>query len=636
MPNDIKSKIASLEKELYSKDFKPHEVNDSLGRKGTLEAPSWDTVGDVALFLEEKTTAEKHHKIMKKFLIVSIIFFALAASVASFVWWRGFNIISGENITIDITAPNAVAGGEPFETKVLITNNNKVSIETATLFIEYPEGFYSINDKSSLPRISKNLGQIDPGEAISESINVLLYGEENTQKSVSVILEYRMVGSNATLKKLGEYSVKISASPVNIKLGMLKEVSSGQDVEMTIDVESNSQIAQNNLLLSVAYPLGFSFKSADPAPTYGANVWSIGTLKAQEKQIIKIRGTIEGQESEEKITQVSIGTISEKDERVIGVIYNTTTETLAVTKPFLSVDIAVDGTRALEYSVPFGKSIRADVFWQSNNPTKITDAVIEIKLKGEALNRFSVYASEGGFYRSIDDTIVWDKAGDPGLAIIEPGSKGKMSFSFSPIALGINDAINIKNPEITLEVKVRARRASDVGVSGEIATFASRKIRIGTDLRLAVRGLYFSGPFTNTGPMPPKAEKETTYTVVWTIRNSTNNVSNVSVKTTLPIYVKWLDKTSPEGDDITYNNNMAEVTWNVGRIPAGGTREAAFQISFLPSLSQISASPQLIGDSLLNAFDDFAKNELNDRKIPVRTIISSDPQFIQNQGSVVQ
>ncbi len=511
-----------------------------------------------------------------------------------------------------------------------------MAVDSAILFLEYPEGFYSVKDNSALPRISKNLGPIGQGETISESISVLLYGEENAQKNVSVILEYRMAGSNATQKKAGTYAVRISSSPVNVKLVMLKEASSGQEVEMLINVESNSINPQENLLLVAGYPFGFSFKSADPAPTYGTNVWNIGTLGAQEKRLVKIRGTIEGQEGEQKITKVSIGARSEKDERLIGVAYNTTSETLSVTKPFLAMNIAVNGIHAPEYSVPFSKGIRADVFWQSNNPTTITDAVIEVKLKGEVLNRFSVYSSSGGFYRSIDDTIIWDKTGEPRLAVIEPGTKGSMSFSFSPVTLGVGAVRNIKNPEITIEVKARARRASDVGVSDEITTFASRKIRIETDLRLAVKGLYFSGPFANTGPLPPKAENETTYTVVWTVRNASNNTSNVSVKTTLPIYVKWLGKISPEGEDISYNNSGAEVTWNVGRILAGGTREAAFQISLLPSLSQLDTAPQIIGDSFLSAFDDFTKTELRDRKAPVSTILLSDPQFSSNQGAVVQ
>ncbi len=636
MSDDTKSRIALLEKELYSKDFKPHEVDDTLERKEALSVPSWDTKAEAALFLEEKVTTEKHHKIMKKFFLISIGFFLIAAAVAGFILWRGSNIISGENIVIDITVQNAVVGGEQFEAKFLVTNNNKVSVEAATLFLEYPEGFYRVNDKSELPRVSIDLGSIASGEAIAESITALLYGEENTQKDVSVVLEYRMAGSNAIQKKVRTYTIKISSSPVNVSLGILNEASSGQDIEMLIDVQSNSQNSQENLLLTVAYPFGFLFRSAEPSPTYDTNVWDMGTLKAQEKQVIKIRGIIEGQEGEEKVTKVSVGARSQKDDRQIGVAYNTTTESLVITRPFLSMDIAIDDNRSPEYSVSFGKRIRADVFWQNNNPTKITDAVIEVKLKGVVLDRFSVYSAGGGFYRSIDNTIVWDKSVDPSLAVLEPGAKGEVSFSFSPIVLGVEAVRNIKNPEITLEVKARARRASDGGISDEISTFASRKIRIGTDLRLAVKGLYYSGPFTNKGPLPPKAENETTYTVHWTVRNASNNVSNISVKTTLPLYVKWLGKTSPDGDDITYDNNRAEVTWNAGRILAGGMREGAFQISFTPSLSQLNTSPLLTGDSFLSGFDDFTKTELSDRKTSVRTIISSDPKFSPNQGSVVQ
>ena len=636
MPGETKSKIANLEKELYSKDFKPHQVEDILEHKTISVTSSWEAADPGPSPLDEKMRIEKNQKTMKKFLLISIGFFVLAASVAGFIWWRGSNIISGGNIGIDITAPNAVAGGDPFETKILITNNNKVSIEAATLFLEYPSGFYGVDDKKELPRISKDLGIIAPGQTIAESISTVLYGQENTQKDVSVVLEYRMAGSNATLKKPTTYSIKIASSPINVKLSMLKEASSGQSLELLIEVGSNSQSPQDNLLLAVDYPFGFSFKSADPAPIYGTNVWNIGTLGPQEKRTIKIQGVIEGNDGEEKITKVSIGTQSQGDERLIGVNYNETSEKLVITRPFLGVDIAVDGDRAPEHSVSFGKGVRADVFWQSNNPTKITDAIIEVTLKGEALNRFSVFASSGGFYRSIDNTIVWDKTGDPDLGVIEPGGKGSMSFSFSPIALGVDAGHIIKNPEIGLEVKARARRASDVGVSEDISTFASRKIKIESDIRLAVKGLYFSGPFKNTGPLPPKVENQTTYTVVWTVRNASNNVSNVSVKTTLPIYVKWLNKISPEGEDMRYDASGAEVTWNAGRIPAGGTREASFQVSFLPSLSQINTAPQLTGDSVLTGSDDFTKTDLRDRKGPVRITLSSDPQFSSNQGTVVQ
>lgn len=636
MPDDVKSKISELEKELYSKDFKQHRVEDIVPHKEVALAPSWDAAADEDSSLNEDAAILKRHRMMKKFVQFSIGFFILALLVAGFIWWRGSNIVSGENITIDVMAPVAASGGDAFETKFTVTNNNKVSMESATLFVEYPAGFYSVPDNAELPRISKDLGAITPGQSVTEAVNTVLYGEENTNKEVAVSLEYRMAGSNATLKKTTTYALKISSSPINIKLSFPKETSSGQEIELAVDIGSNSKDTLGALVMDASYPAGFTFESANPAPTYGENVWKITNLLPQEKRTIKIRGVIEGQESEEKVVRISVGTESPKDERLIGITYNATTESSTITKPFLALDLAVNNNKAQDSITSLNKGVRVDVFWQSNNPTKVTDAVVEVKLKGAALDKYSLYASSGGFYRSVDNTIVWDKTGNPDLAVIDPGAKGTVSFSFSPISLGVDASRLIKNPQIIFEVRARAGRVSDVNASENISTFVTRSVKFETDLKVGAKGLYFSGPFQNSGPMPPQADKETTYTISLTARNSANNVSSAVVKTTLPIYTKWLNAVSPEGEDITFNESTGEVTWNVGRIPAGGSRDASFQISLLPSVSQINRTPLLTGDIAIVATDDFTKTEVRDKKPAVTTYISSDPQFSPNDANVVQ
>ncbi len=636
MPEDTKSRIAELEKELYSKDFAPHQVEETLSYKNTQTSSTWDTAGETSAYLSEKRESDaKHHRMIKKLVKISAGFFVIAIAVAGFVWWHGSNIISSENIKITIDKPVAVAGGEPFETKITIANNNKVSIEGATLFIEYPTGFYSVATKAELPRISKELGTIEAGQTVVESISTLLYGQESTQKDVSVTLEYRLTGSNATLKKKTTYAVRISSSPVNLKLTAPKGISSGQEIEFAIEVTSNSQNPLTGLLVDATYPFGFSFRSADPTPTYGNNVWVIDTLAVQEKRVIKVLGVIEGQENEEKSMKISVGTKKSQDEQQIDVVYNVAEETIGVTKPFISLDLAVNGDRSPQYSAPLGRSIRVDIEWQSNNPTRVTDGVIEVVLKGDALNRYSVYADGGGFYRSSDNTIVWDKSTNSALASIELGDKGSMSFAFSPIALSVNDVRTMRNPQITIEARARARDTSGT-TSQDLKTIATRTVKFNTDIRLTAQALYSSGPFKNSGPLPPKADTPTTYTIKWAVRNGSNNASNILVKTTLPNYVKWLNQIAPTGEDITYNENTAEVSWNVGRVLAGGAREGAFQISLLPSLSQLGRAPLLTGDSTLSGTDDFTKSALSDRKVPVSTNLSSDPKFSSNQSAVVQ
>ena len=635
MSDDVKSKISELEKQLYSKDFKQHRVGDILPHKEVSGAPSWDAKEEAISLREDEVASIKRHNLMKKFVKYSMWFFALAVGVAVFIWWRGSNIISGDKLLIDIEYPVTISGGEPFETKFAITNNNKVAIEASTLFVEYQEGFYSVPGKVEIPHISKNIGIITPGQSISETINTMLYGEENTSKEARVTFEYRMAGSNATIKKTTRYAIKISSSPVNLSLSMPKEISSGQDIEFSVDLSSNSRDSLGALLVEAVYPLGFSFQSATPAPTYGENVWRVSGLSPHEKITIKIRGYVEGQESEEKVTKVSVGTEDQRDERIIGILYNAASESSLIAKPFLEIDIAVNNNRSQDNVTSSGKGVRVDVFWQNNNSTRITDAVIEVKLKGAALNKYSLYASGGGFYRSLDNTIIWDKIGNKDLAIIEPSARGTMSFSFSPIALGVGAEHPIKNPQIIFEVRARANRISDASSSENLSTFVTRSVKFETDLKVIAKGLFFSGPFQNIGPIPPQADKETTYTISLNARNSSNNVSNTVVKTTLPIYVKWLGKIDPLGEDITFNDSTGEVIWNVGRIPSGGFRDTSFQISFIPSVSHINRAPLLTGDITISAMDDFTKTEVRDKKPALTTYISGDPQFSPNDANVV-
>lgn len=648
MPDDAKSKIAELEKELYAKDFEPRRVEDlrhnraplAGGRAGAIPG-GWgesdkDRTSLSADALREGETSARRHTLMKRFLGISVLFFIVASGAAWYVWSRGGNIISGDNITIDVSSPVAVGGGDPFEMSFAVSNGNNISLDDASLFIEFPSGFYAPADHTELPRFTKKIGTILAGQTITERIPVVAYGEENSQKQVTAVLEYRTAGSNATLKKTSVYAVKISSSPVAVSINVLREASTGQEVEMLITLRSNDQDATDGVVVEAAYPPDFIFKSADPSPARGDSVWIIASLAGREERVIKVVGVMEGKEGEEKTTKVTVGTEDPQEKLKIGVVYNSVTESTTITRSLFGIDVSFDGDRSAEHPVPFGDGIRADILWRNNSSVKITDAVIEVKLKGETLNRYSVYASNGGFYRSLDDTIVWEKTNNPALGVMDPGTQGGMSFSFSPTVTPVGSVKMIKNPQIVLEIAARARRPAAADESGEIVTFVSRKIKIETDIRLVSRGLYFTGPFENYGALPPRAEQETSYTIVWTVRNGSNNVSNATVKTVLPLYVKWLGNVSPQGEDVGYDANNATIVWNAGRIPAGGTREAAFQVSFTPSISQRSQSPALTGDSILSATDDFTKTTVGDRRSAVTTNITSDPQFSSRMGTVIE
>jgi len=198
-------------------------------------------------------------------------------------------------------------------------------------------------------------------------------------------------------------------------------------------------------------------------------------------------------------------------------------------------------------------SLRCDKFspfttWRSNNlPTKVTDAEIIVRLGGTVLNKSSV-SVDRGFYQSFDNTIVWDKSKKPELADIAPGASGRVGFSFSPHDFSVIMSSAFRNPEISMEVGVRGKRLSNDGVLEEISSIISRKVKLSSDLMLTSRILHFTGPFQNTGPIPPKVGEETVYTITWTVTNTSNNISKAKVTALLPSYVRWVNAVYP-GDE---------------------------------------------------------------------------------------
>ena len=89
------------------------------------------------------------------------------------------------------------------------------------------------------------------------------------KKEIKAAIEYRVSGSNSTFFKETEpVIVRINSSPLVIRAATLSKVSSGQEIEVEVTVQSNASTIQRNLLVSISYPGSFSFVSAEPAPAY--------------------------------------------------------------------------------------------------------------------------------------------------------------------------------------------------------------------------------------------------------------------------------------------------------------------------------------------------------------------------------
>jgi len=633
------NRLEELKSKLFSKTYKmPDLTHGGFSRGQKKDVPdSWNTKE------EEVKTEEKFYmktSMFKKFFIFSIIFFVIALGFALYMFLGGGNTVSNNNIDISILGNAFTAGGEELPLQIEIINKNNSPLELADLLVEYPKGS-SVDLAQDTERLRSSLGTIPAGGVRNENVKVVLFGEQGSIKPIKISLEYRIQGSNAIFVKEKPYEVSISSAPINLLVDAPTEASPNQEFVLNVKSILNATKAASKILLRLDYPVGFQFVSAKPAPSFGDNVWSLGDLAPGTERDISIVGKmVDVYDGEEKTFHIFSGSQSDSDKSSIGVVFNSLEHTMMIKRPFIEAKLYVNGVYQREYAVNTKTPIQGEIRWANNLETKINDLEIRAKISGNVVDRRTISATRG-FYNSSLDTIIWDRNSMSKFSEVDPGDSGSVSFALSPISLISVGGGLVSDPSLNIEVSVAGKQSLEGNAVKVLNNSESKIIRVTSDVGLAGKALYYSGPFANTGPIPPKADQETTYTIVWSLSNSANNISNAKLVSTLPPWVRFMNAISPSTEDLTYNASTKEIVWNIGAIPkgvgiTGGEREISFQVGLTPSLSQLGTSPIIINDAVLTGHDDFANVDIRVNKGSLNTRLSNDSLFPTGGDRVIE
>lgn len=544
----------------------------------------------------------------------SVAFFIVALAVAALILFTGGNTVSTKNVDVQVSGPTEISAGNTLSLQVVITNRNTVPMELTDLIVEFPLGTRSDVDVSKdLPRLRESIGTIKPGESINRTIRAVVFGEAGSDLVVKATAEYRVPSSNAVFVSSTTYTAKINQSPASITIEAEKEAVSGQGVIFSVSLVSNSPTVLKDVLLLAEYPPGFSFESSTPVPVAGSGAWSLGDIEPGGKRTISFKGRFTGEDGDTRIIHFSAGTRKQgQDDAIIAPLAKSEL-TFTITKPFISVAVALDGSIASAHTITRGDQVQGEIRWVNNLPVKVQNVEITLDFKGQILDRSTVQA-ERGFFSSTDSQIVWTKATNPKLANVSPGDSERLTFSFKTLPVGSG---SFKNPEIVITANIKAERQSEVNVPTTIRGSAVTNAFVATDLVLSSSMTNANGVFTNRGTLPPKADSETTYTVTWAVSNSANALANASVSAVLPVYTKFIAG-SPDAS-VSYNTSGRIVTWTIGDIAATQSKSVSFQVGFTPSQTQAGEQPTIIADQRVFGFDRFVREQIEKTVRPLTT-----------------
>jgi len=650
--------LEDLEKRLYKsgENFKERERKNSFIKDKNSDvsvSPVW--IEKEAIFetpqemlaaskeIEQKMKKNKRIKIII-FITAAILFFVGAAGffVYKFYFkWGGLGFLSVENMKIEIKGPENINAGERFSLPIYVLNKNKSAVYDANLIIEYSEGVEIINKNSTTPFKERIfMDKILPGEEAEEIINLFIFGEANSVKEIRATLEYKVENSSAIFEKEETKKITISNSAVAINIEAPQEIGMNKETDFKIDIISNSNIVLKGLVMDIEYPEMFVLKDAFPRPSLNEKRWNLGDMASGEKKSVVIKGIVASRDIlPEEVIKVSVGVLSE--EREIN-LYAVKTVSFSVRKLFLNAAIKVDGVSGEGVSQD-GKTVEMKVEWENNLAVGVKNAVLEAKIENGAdyIDIPSLRIENGGSFNSFTNSIVWDFVNNRKFSFIESGEKGSVIFYVKLKDKIQTRSVADKNFSVDLSVKFYTNYIPEEYKDTEISGSDKITIKIASNFQFSQKGFYSMGLFRNTGPIPPKAGQETTYTIKWSLVNSYNDLSDVVVEATLPNYVKWTNNVSSEYGEVFYDEESRNVKWKIKLLEAGSgfvspAREASFQILLLPAEAHIGASPSLIYQAKAVARDNFAAAILEDTEESITTELRNDPAVGRDKGVVIK
>lgn len=584
---------------------------------------------------------KKSFRFKKRYLGIGlgiiIVIILIFVGINLFKNWSSFSF-SKDNVNLRITAPGEISSGEEIELSIYYQNNNRLALENVRLVINYPQDAYSLEGDELTQEIIE-LGQVLPKTEGVKDFKIRLAGEKGNIRTLAARLNYQPENLTSRFENSASVKINITSVLIGAYLNVPQKAISGEEVSYSLDYINNSDQDFSDLKIELNYPLDFRFKMAEPPPSEGNNIWQLERLEQGERDTIKISGILEGAEGEDKTLKASIGKV--ENGRILK--YSQTSSVTQISASPLLVFPYLNNKEE-EININAGEKLNYKIEFKNNTDIALSQLALKAYLEGEMFNLKTLKLKERGFFDSLNNVITWSAAGIESLALLLPNESGKVEFSLSlKESFSIKD-FDDKNFQISIRVELET---FNVPLQFNLEKLKIEKVlssKINSQVILQARGYYNETTSTigNYGPIPPRANQITTYTIHWQITNTSNDLEDVEIIAVLPEGINWQNVYSvPEDTNLEYNGRTKEIIWKTDGIPPGTgflmpVYEVVFQIALRPSITQLGMIPVLIDESSLEATDVFTNEILESFSPAISAGLPDDPTIERKDGQVVE
>ncbi|OHA08999.1 MAG: hypothetical protein A3A44_01100 [Candidatus Sungbacteria bacterium RIFCSPLOWO2_01_FULL_60_25] len=637
------ARLDKLREAIYQRKFeeptRPPEDDLPLGLpdRGKPLPLSWGKNGNGTPALAADISSASKKRRRRRIAVAAFIISTLLLAGGAYLGYTLFLLAS--DVSFSLAGPGEVIAGEPAVFKIAVVNRGRVLLQNPSVTLNFSVG--TITDENpriglNPPRMKVMLDDIPAGGRAEKEVRVRILGVEGQSHTVTGLLVYQPENIASQLTRQADVTVRIARVPIAINMEVPERLSSGQDVTLSVGVDSELTLPLADMSLGIEFPSGFDFKSADPKPLAGDDyIWPLRDLETGRSEKITLRGKISGEPEEAKTFRLRLGSYEPSSKRWVLVAESQTSP--IISSPFLLAQATLNGARS--GSIAPGAQVKGTIYFRNNLPAKVQNVTITFSFPEQLVDLRSIRA-ERGFYDVPKKAITWTPTSESRMKEIPSGGDGTLGFSFtmkSSLPISVFSDKNFTFP-VTATIDSASPPAEYQGVS--LRSQDTTQYKIASTLGVLARSAYYDSPFPNQGPLPPKVRAKTTYTLYLQVTSGANDIRDVEVRAALPGGVAWENRVATDLGVVTFNPATEEISWKIRDLPAAtgilrAPLAAVIQVGLIPAENQTGSAPKLLQGISATGRDVFTDFNLSATADDITTDLRTDIRSVGAEWKVV-
>lgn len=608
------SRLEEFEKKLYER-----KEGDTVKRKGYEAYKEED--GARMRGGWEKDEPSSLTRVARKIRLMPVLTVAFAALLISggYYLFTREQPFDAQKVRGDISGPTRVSSGDEASYTVTYRNNTNVVLRGGNVVFTWPEGAV-VEDAGDMTsrEAREEIGMIVPGQEKSATFKGRIYGTKDEQKEIAAVFRYTPESVATEIEDKKTLAITIAATPIALIIQAPGQAVSGKEIDVTVEYQNQSDAPFSDMELRAVYPGGFTFASAEPAPTSENTAWKLGVIEGRTTGKIKIKGSFSGAQGELKSMYMELG-VAESD----GTFKRYASADSAVTIASSALFVFLTANDSRDYVVNPGGSVQFKVHYKNTTNVQIPNVTILASVDDTYID-VKTLSIQWGYFDGRTNSIVWNPVSVPELAVLDPKEEGVVAFSATVKQGFLPKSFSDKNLTVTARTRITAA-ASPESLSGlPLESEDAVSVKINTQFSFNEKAYFQDGFLQNTGPLPPTVGQRTTYGVSWQLSSTVNDVGDIEVTAKIPPNVEWVGEVYPQDAKITYDPNTGIILWKPSKVFAGTSNlmppvRVDFKLAFTPALVHIGQVINLVSGAALKATDTFTGTQMERQVSPVNT-----------------